>query len=76
VRKLLLHKREIRKLYGKSREKGLALVPLKMYFKKGIVKVEIGVGRGKKLYDRRQDIKKREERRSIARDFKSKHIKV
>lgn len=76
VRKLLLHKREIRRLYGKSREKGLALVPLRMYFKKGIVKVEIGVGRGKKLHDRRQDIKKREERRSIARDFKSKLIKV
>ena len=76
VRKLLLHKREIRKLYGKSREKGLTLVPLKMYFKNGIVKVEIGVGRGKKLHDRRQDIKKREERRSIARDFISKHIKV
>ena len=76
VRKLLLHKREIRKLYGKSREKGLTLVPLKMYFKNGIVKVEIGVGRGKKLHDRRQDIKKREERRSISRDFKSKQIKI
>ena len=76
VRKLLLHKREIRKLYGKSREKGLTFVPLKMYFKNGIVKVEIGVGRGKKLYDRRQDIKKSEERRSISRDFKSKQIKI
>ncbi|MFA5322787.1 MAG: SsrA-binding protein SmpB [Smithella sp.] len=75
ARKLLLHKREIRKLYGKSREKGLALVPLKLYFKNGKVKVEIGIGKGKKLYDRRQDIKQREERRSISRDFKSKLIK-
>ena len=75
-RKLLLHKREIRKLYGKSREKGLALVPLKLYFKNGKVKVEIGIGKGKKLYDRRQDIKQREERRTLARDFKSKLIKV
>jgi SsrA-binding protein len=74
-RKLLLHKREIRKLYGKSREKGLALIPLRMYFKNGIVKVEIGVGKGKKLYDRREDIKEREERRTVARDFKSKQIK-
>ncbi|HEX7416240.1 MAG TPA: SsrA-binding protein SmpB [Smithellaceae bacterium] len=76
ARKLLLHKREIRKLYGKSREKGLALIPLKLYFKNGKVKVEIGIGKGKKLYDRREDIKKREERRDIARDFKSKLIKV
>lgn len=76
VRKLLLHKREIKKLYGKSREKGLSLVPLRMYFKNGLVKVEIGVGRGKKVYDRREDIKKREERRTLARDFKSKQIKV
>ena len=75
-RKLLLHKREIRKLYGKTREKGLALVPLRLYFKNGMVKVEIGVGKGKKMHDRREDIKQREERRSIARDFKSKRIKV
>lgn len=76
TRKLLLHKREIKKLYGKSREKGLSLVPLRLYFKSSIVKVEIGVGKGKKLHDRRQDIKRREERRDIARTFKSKHIKV
>jgi SsrA-binding protein len=75
-RKLLLHKREIKKLYGKSREKGLALVPLKLYFKDGKVKVEIGIGKGKKLYDRREDIKDREERRTLARDFKTKQIKV
>lgn len=76
ARKLLLHKREIKKLYGKSRENGLALVPLKLYFKNGKVKVEIGIGKGKKLYDRREDIKLREERRTLARDFKSKQIKV
>lgn len=75
-RKLLLHKREIHKLYGKSREKGLALVPLKLYFKNGKVKVEIGIGKGKKLYDRREDIKQRDERRDISRSFKSKLIKV
>jgi SsrA-binding protein len=75
ARKLLLHKREIKKLYGKSRENGLALVPLKLYFKNGRVKVEIGIGKGKKLYDRRQDIKQREERRTVSRDFKSKQIK-
>lgn len=75
-RKLLLHKREIHKLYSKSREKGLALVPLKLYFKNGRVKVEIGIGKGKKLYDRREDIKQRDERRDISRSFKSKLIKV
>jgi SsrA-binding protein len=75
-RKLLLHKREIKRLYGKSREKGLSLIPLRLYFKNGKVKVEIGVGKGKKLHDRRQEIKQREERRSISREFKSKRIKV
>ncbi len=76
ARKLLLHKREIKRLYGKSREKGMALVPLKLYFKDGKVKVEIGIGQGKKLHDRREDIKQKQERRDIARDFKSKLIKV
>ncbi|MEN6374460.1 MAG: SsrA-binding protein SmpB [Smithella sp.] len=76
TRKLLLHKREIKKLYGKSREKGLSLVPLKLYFKNGKVKVEFGIGKGKKVYDRRQDIKEREERRTLSRDFKSKLIKI
>ncbi len=75
-RKLLLHKREIKRLYGKSREKGLSLIPLKIYFKNSMVKVEIGIGKGKKLHDRRQDIKKREERLDISRNFKSKQIKV
>lgn len=75
-RKLLLHKREISRLYGKSREKGLSLIPLRLYFKSSMVKVEIGIGKGKKLHDRRQDIKRREERLSIERNFKSKRVKV
>jgi len=73
VRKLLLHKREIRKLYGKSRERGLALVPLRMYFKNGKIKVELGVGRGKKHYDKREDIKLREDRIDMERGFRSRH---
>jgi SsrA-binding protein len=73
VRKLLLHKKEIRRLYGKSRERGLTLVPLKMYFKNGKVKVEIGIGRGKKRYDKREDLKLREDRRDIERGFRSKN---
>ncbi|HOK07368.1 MAG TPA: SsrA-binding protein SmpB [Syntrophales bacterium] len=69
VRKLLLHKREIKRLYGKSREKGFTLVPLRLYFKNGRVKVEIGVARGKKLYDKRQEIRRRDERRAMERDL-------
>jgi SsrA-binding protein len=70
IRKLLLHKREIRKLYGKTRERGLALIPLRMYFKNGKIKVELGVGRGKKHYDKREDIKLREDRRDMERGFR------
>ncbi|MBN1383053.1 MAG: SsrA-binding protein SmpB [Deltaproteobacteria bacterium] len=73
VRKLLLHKHEIKKLYGRSREKGLTIVPLKMYFHNGKVKVELGVGRGKKLYDKREDIKRRTDKREIERDFRDRH---
>jgi len=69
IRKLLLHKREIKKLYGKSNEKGLTLVPLKLYFKNGKVKLEIGIGKGKKLYDKRDDIKKRDDMRGAERDM-------
>jgi len=71
VRKLLMHKREIRRLYGKSREKGLTLIPLKVYFKDSRIKVEIGVGRGKKLYDKRDDIKLKEDRRAMERCLRS-----
>jgi SsrA-binding protein len=73
VRKLLLHKREISRLYGKSREKGLTLVPLKVYFKNGKVKVEFGVGQGKKFYDKRADLKLKEDQRDMERGFQRKH---
>ena len=72
VRKLLLHKSEINKLIGKTKEKGMAIVPLKVYFKGSLVKVEIGLAKGKKLYDKRQDIAKKDQRREAERDFKMK----
>lgn len=70
VRKLLLHKYEIRKLLGKIKEKGMTLVPLKVYLKDSLVKVEIGLAKGKKLYDKRQDIAKKDQQREAQRDFK------
>ena len=69
-RRLLLHKREIYKLAGQVQQKGYTLVPLEVYFKRGRVKVEIGLARGKKLYDKRETIKRKDERREIERDFK------
>lgn len=69
-KKLMLHKYEINKLIGKIKEKGLTLVPLRVYFKGSLVKVEIGLARGKKLYDKRQDIAKRDMKRESERDFK------
>lgn len=66
-RKLLLHKREIKKLIGQTAEKGYTLVPLKIYLKRGMVKLELAVARGKKYHDKRQAIKKREVEREIAR---------
>ncbi|MDD5439550.1 MAG: SsrA-binding protein SmpB [Candidatus Omnitrophica bacterium] len=66
-RKLLLHKRQIQGLYLKTKVKGNTLIPLKVYFKKGLAKVEIAVGRGKKLYDKRDDIKVREAKREVER---------
>jgi len=69
-RKLLLHKREINRLLGKTAQKGYTLIPLKVYFKNGRVKVEIGVARGKKLYDKREAIKKKEALREIDRAMK------
>ena len=74
VRKLLLHRYEINKIEGKLKEKGLTLVPLKVYFKDSLVKVEIGVARGKKLYDKRQDIAKKDQRREAERDFKVRNL--
>ena len=70
VRKLLLHKVEIRKLEAKVAEKGYTLVPLQVYFKGSLVKVEVGLARGKKLYDKRQDIAKKDQKREAEREFK------
>jgi SsrA-binding protein len=70
TRKLLLHKEEIRKLVGKVEQKGLTLVPLKMYLKNGWVKVDIGLGKGKKLHDKREDMKRRDDKREIERAIK------
>ena len=67
VRKLLLHRYEINKIEAQLKEKGLTLVPLKVYFKDSLVKVEIGMARGKKLYDKRQDIAKKDQRREAER---------
>ena len=72
VKKLLLHKSEIRKMKGKIAEKGYTLVPLKVYFNRSLVKVEIGLAKGKKLYDKRQDIAKKDQKREAERDFKMK----
>ena len=74
VRKLLLHRYEINKIEAKLKEKGLTLVPLKVYFKDSLVKIEIGMARGKKLYDKRQDIAKKDQRREAERDFKVKNL--
>ncbi len=74
TRKLLLHKAEIHKLMGQSKEKGYTIVPLKVYFKDSLVKVEIGLARGKKLYDKRQDIAKKDQQREAQRDFKVRNL--
>lgn len=74
VKKLLLHKNEIRKLKGKIAEKGYTLVPLQVYFKNSLIKVEIGLARGKKLYDKRVDIAKKDIRREAERDFKVRNL--
>ena len=70
VKKLLLHKTEINKLLGKIKEKGFTIVPLQVYFKEGRAKVEIGLCRGKKLYDKRQDIAKKDQKREAEKEFK------
>lgn len=73
-RKLLLHKAEINKMLGKTKEKGMAIVSLKVYFKGSLVKVEIGLARGKKLYDKRNDIAKKDQQREAQRDFKIRNL--
>lgn len=72
-RKLLLRKKEIKKLLGKMTEKGMTLIPTRLYFKEGLVKVELGLAKGKKQYDKRDALRKKEERREIERAFKERH---
>ena len=74
VRKLLVHRHEINKIMGQVSLKGYTIVPLKVYFKGSLVKIEIGLARGKKLYDKRQDIAKKDQRREAEKDFKVKNL--
>jgi SsrA-binding protein len=74
VRKLLMHGYEINRLLGKIQQKGFTLVPLKVYFKGSLVKVEVGLARGKKLYDKRQDIAKKDQRREAEKEFKIRNL--
>ncbi len=74
AKKLLLHKSEINKLAGKISAQGYTIVPLKVYFKGSLVKVQIGLAKGKKLYDKRQDIAKKDQRREAEREFKVKNL--
>ncbi len=73
-KKLLLHKMEINKLQGKMKEKGFTIVPLQVYFKDGKAKIEIGLCRGKKLYDKRQDIAKKDQQREAEKEFKVRNL--
>ena len=75
VKKLLMHRYEINKLMGMIKEKGFTLVPLKVYFKGSLVKVEIGLARGKKLYDKREDIAKKDQRREAEKEFKIRNLR-
>lgn len=74
VKKLLLHKYEINKLAGQMAVKGYTIVPLRVYLKGSLVKVEIGLAKGKKLYDKRQDIAKKDQKREAEKDFKVKNL--
>ena len=73
-KRLLMHKKEIMRLLGKIKEKGYTLIPVQVYFKGSRVKVEIALARGKKLYDKRQDIAKKDARREAERDFKVRNL--
>ena len=73
-RKLLLHKKEIMKLFGKMKEKGYTVVPLRIYFKGSLVKAEIALAKGKKLYDKRADIAKKDQKREAQREFKVRNL--
>ena len=70
-RKLLLNKREINRLFGLVQQKGYSLIPVSLYFKNNIIKVELGIGKGKKLYDKREELARKEAQRSIERHIKS-----
>lgn len=74
IKKLLLHKYEINKISGSMQQKGYTLVPLSVYLKGSLVKMEIGLARGKKLYDKRQDIAKKDQRREAEKDFKIRNL--
>ena len=74
-KRLLMHKREINRLLGKVKQEGLTIVPLQMYFKGSLVKVEIGLAKGKKLYDKRDDMARRDAGREMARTIKEKNFK-
>ena len=74
VKKLLLHKYEINKMAGKIAEKGYTLVPLQVYFRGSLVKVELGLAKGKKLYDKRQDIAKKDQKREAEKEFKVRNL--
>ena len=73
-KKLLMHSYEINKIVGRVMQKGYTLVPLNVYLKKGLMKMEVGLARGKKLYDKREDIAKRDQRREAEKDFKVKNL--
>ena len=74
VRKLLMHKKEIQKMVGKIAQKGYTIVPVEVYFKGSLVKVQVALAKGKKLYDKRQDIAKKDQRREAERDFKVRNL--
>lgn len=74
IRKLLVHRYEINKIGGRMQTKGYTIVPLRVYFKGSLVKIEFGLARGKKLYDKRQDIAVKDQRREVERDFKVKNF--
>ena len=73
-RKLLMHKKEIQKLVGKIAQKGYTIVPVEVYFKGSLVKVQVALAKGKKLYDKRQDIAKKDQKREAERDFKVRNL--
>jgi SsrA-binding protein len=72
-RKLLMHRKEITRLYGRVREQGYSVIPLRLYFKDGLVKVEIGLAKGKKLYDKREDLKKKDTQRELSQALKARN---